>query len=134
MHERLLKARESFKGPAVEGRILSLELDEHYRRRLHGQRREGEPSPEVMAKGLRNRMIIQEMKNAYNRLAGVGDVLVDARLPRVLKDRGHVSSLSKADMEALNRELRELGSSVFGDVVAAHVEEHIGRIIQQVLA
>ena len=134
MHERLLKARESFKGPAVEGRMLSRELDESYRRGLHIRRRAGEPSPEAMAKGLRNRMIIQEMKNAYNRLAGVGDILVDARLPRVLKDRGRISSLSKADMEALNRELRELGGSVFGDVVAAHVEEHIGRIIQQVLA
>ena len=134
MHQRLLKARESFKGPAVEGRVLSLELDEHYRRVLHGRRGEGDRSPELSAKCLRNRMIIQEMRNAYNRFAGVGDVLVDARLLGVLKDKGSVSSLTRADMEALNHELRELGGSVFGDAVAARVEEQIGRFIQQVLA
>jgi len=91
-------------------------------------------SPELMAKCLRNRMIIQEMRNAYDRLAGVGDVLVDARLLSVLKDKGHVSSLTRADMEALNHELRDLGGCVFGDVVAARIEESIGRFIQQVLA
>ena len=134
LHQRLLKARESFKGPAVEGRRLSLELDERYRRELHRRRGEGDRSPEVMAKCLRNRVIIQEMRNAYNELAGVGDVLVDARLQSLLKDKGSVSSLTRTDMESLNRELRELGGSVFGDAIAARVEEHVGRFIQQVLA
>jgi hypothetical protein len=129
-----MKARESFKGPAVEGRTLSLELDEHYRRVLHRRRGENDRSPELMARCLRNRMIIQEMKNAYDRHAGVGDILVDARLLRILKEKGRVSNLTRADMEALNHELRELGGSVFGDMVAARVEERIGRFIQQVLA
>jgi len=134
LHQRLLRARESSKGPAVEGRLLSLELDEHYRRVLHRRRGEGDRSPDAMAASLRNRMIIQEMRNAYDRLAGVGSVLVDARLRDVVQDRGGVSRLSRADIESLNRELRDVGGSVFGDVVAAHVEEHIARFIQQVLA
>ncbi len=122
------------RGPAVEGRLLCLELDEHYRRVLHRRRGAGDPSPEAAANSLRNRMIIQEMRNAYDRLAGVGDELVDARILGAVREKGGVSRLSRADIEELNRDLRVIGGLVFGDVVAAHVEEHIARFIQQVLA
>jgi hypothetical protein len=87
-------------------------------------------SPETV----RNRVILQEMRTAYNQLVGVGDNLVDMRLSQMMSRRTGVGSLGKQDLVALNYDLADLASSIFGPVIARRVYDHIGDVICQTFA
>jgi len=84
-------------------------------------------SPETV----RNRVILQEMRSSYNQLTGVGDNLVDMRLSKMMSRREGVGSLGKQDLFALNYDLADLVSSIFGPVIARRVYEQIGDVISQ---
>ena len=84
-------------------------------------------SPEVV----RNRTVLQEMRRSYDRITGVGDSLVDTRLSQMRSRQRSVGSLGKQDLCALNYDLANLASSIFGPLVATRVYDHIGEVISQ---
>jgi hypothetical protein len=84
-------------------------------------------SPETV----RNRVVLQEMRRSYNTITGVGDNLVDTRLSQIMSRREGIGSLGKQDLMALNYDLADLASSIFGPTVAKRVYEHIGDVIYQ---
>ena len=87
-------------------------------------------SPEMV----RNRVVLQEMRKAYNQITGVGDNLVDTRLSMIMTHRSGVDSLGKQDLCALNYDLANLASSIFGPVIARRVYDHIGDFISKTFA
>ena len=89
---------------------------------------------QLSPESVRNRVVLMEMRRSYNQLAGVGDSLVDMRLAQYMSSRHGVSSLGRQDLIALNYDLAELASSIFGPSVAKRVYEHIGRFIQETFA
>lgn len=94
------------------------------------------PLPKAVADAstrLRNRVVLQEMKNVYNRLAGVGDMLVDARLAGIRTADRSITSLSRRDLERLNDELANLAASIFDEELAAEAHGHILEVIQRAL-
>jgi hypothetical protein len=87
-------------------------------------------SPEAV----RNRIILQEMRQSYNQITGVGDNLVDTRLTDIMSRRKGVASLGKQDLCALNYDLASLASSIFGAAIAERVYDHIGDVITETFA
>lgn len=87
-------------------------------------------SPETV----RNRIILQEMRRSYDQLTGVGDRLVDTRLAQMMSRRDGIGSLGKQDLVALNYDLADLASSIFGPTVAKRAYDHIGDVISQTFA
>ncbi len=87
-------------------------------------------SPEMV----RNRVVLQEMRRSYNQFTGVGDSLVDTRLSQIMIHRSGVESLGKQDLCALNYDLANLASSIFGPNIARRVYDHISDVIGQTFA
>jgi hypothetical protein len=134
--ERLQRSKVHIEGPTVGGRELSERIERAYRRALHEHRVDRPVLPKRVADAstrLRNRVVLQEMKNVYNRLAGVGDMLVDARLARLRTADRSVTSLSRRDLERLNDEIASLAASIFDERLAAWAHGRIGEVIQRAL-
>jgi hypothetical protein len=112
---RRLKAR---KGPATKVKKIRIV------KRLRG---ELGTSPET----IRNRVVLQEMRRAYNQLTGLGDNLVDLRLSKMLSRRRGVRSLGKQDLCTLNYDLAHLVSAICGPVVAQRAYDLIGDVINE---
>jgi len=89
---------------------------------------------QLSPESVRNRVVLMEMRRSYNQIAGVGDSLVDMRLAQYMSSRRNVSSLGRQDLCALNYDLADLASSIFGPAVAKRVYEHIGKFIQDAFA
>jgi len=83
---------------------------------------------------VRNRVILQEMRQSYDQLTGVGNNLVDMRLSQIMSRKDGVGSLGKQDLCALNYNLASLASSIFGPVIARRVYDHIGDVISETFA
>ena len=83
---------------------------------------------------VRNRVILQEMRQSYDQLTGVGNNLVDMRLSHIMSRREGVGSLGKQDLCALNYDLASLAASIFGPVIARKVYDHIGEVISETFA
>jgi len=75
---------------------------------------------------------VQEMRRVYDRLNGVGDVLVESRLPSLRLGERSVAELSRADLERFNDDLAALAASIFGEDMAAEARGRIACLIQQV--
>ncbi len=86
------------------------------------------------AEMLRNKLVIQEMRIAYNQLTGVGDCLLDYKLSRFLQKPAGVATLGRVDLSALNYDLAKLAASIFGPVVAKKAYEMVGNAIDKAFA
>jgi len=92
----------------------------------------GEPSSHLEM--LRNKLVIQEMRIAYNQLTGVGDCLLDYKLTSFLHKPAGVANLGRVDLSALNYDLAKLAASIFGPVVAGAAYERVGTAIKKAFA
>ncbi len=90
--------------------------------------------PAAQAEMLRNKLVIQEMRIAYNQLTGVGDCLLDYKLAGFLRKPAGVASLGRVDFSALNYDLAKLAADIFGPTVAQTVYERVGSAIDRAFA
>ena len=81
--------------------------------------------PASQAEMLRNKLVIQEMRIAYNQLTGVGDCLLDFKLSGFLHKPAGVAKFGRVDLSALNYDLAKLAPFIFGPTVA---KEAYGRV------
>jgi hypothetical protein len=88
----------------------------------------------ISPESVRNRVILQEMRQSYNLLTGVGHNLVDMRLSQIMSRRDGVGSLGKQDLCALNYDLASLAASIFGPIIARRVYDHITDVISETFA
>lgn len=88
-------------------------------------------NPSAQAEMLRNKLVIQEMRIAYNQLTGVGDCLLDYKLSRFIQKPAGVATLGRVDLSALNYDLAMLAASIFGPVVAKAAYERVGSAIDK---
>ena len=90
--------------------------------------------PASQAEMLRNKLVIQEMRIAYNQLTGVGDCLLDYKLSGFLQKPAGVATLGRVDLSALNYDLAKLAASIFGPVVATEAYARVGNAIEKAFA
>ena len=90
--------------------------------------------PASQAEMLRNKLVIQEMRIAYNQLTGVGDCLLDFKLSGFLQKPAGVATLGRVDLSALNYDLAKLAASIFGPVVAKEAYDRVGNAIDRAFA
>ena len=131
-----LRAETENKVPCVDGRELSLLVDRDYRGPLHERQRRGGSAVhyrDAMAT-MRARIVVQEMRRVYDRLCGVGDHLVEARLPALRLGERTVAELSRIDLDRFNDDLAALAASIFGEDMAVSAHAHIASLIKQVYA
>ncbi len=83
---------------------------------------------------IRNKLVIQEMRIAYNHLTGVGDCLLDFKLSAFLLKPTGVANMGRVDLSALNYDLAKLAASIFGPVVAKTAYERVGTAIKKAFA
>lgn len=130
-----MRAGTENKVPSVDGRELSLLVDRDYRGPLHErQRRKGRASVQYRdtVGTTRVRVVVQEMRRVYDRLCGVGDLLVESQLPKLRLGERSVSDLSRTDLDRFNDDIASLAASIFGDGMALQARERIAKLIQQV--
>ena len=87
--------------------------------------------PAVEATTLRNRIIIQEMRKAYNQLTGVGDQLLDYKLLGISRGPKGLGTLGRMELCALNYDLAQLAESIFGKAVAKAAYDRVASAISQ---
>ena len=83
---------------------------------------------------VRNRVVIQEMRMAYDQIAGLGDCLLDYKLATFLHRSKSIGSLGRVELRALNYDLAKLAASIFGPVVARKAYERVGCAIDRAFA
>lgn len=132
VRQRLLKSRSSDLKPELEGRELSVQLQDSYRSILNGRRQERlarNGHPRMTLESIRNRVVIQEIRKIYNEMSGIGDHLLDLKLPVLLTSRTRISSLGRKDLEVLNEDLSQLALTIFGQEFAEHARQRIKNVI-----
>ena len=90
--------------------------------------------PASQAEMLRNKLVIQEMRIAYNQLTGVGDCLLDFKLSGFLQKPAGVATLGRVDLSALNYDLAKLAASIFGPTVAKEAYGRVCNAIERAFA
>lgn len=116
-------------------RLASQRMDRNGRpRRIVRMKRLAHRDPVSEAGMLRNKLVIQEMRIAYNQLTGVGDCLLDYKLNGFLRKPAGVAKLGRVDLSALNYDLAKLAASIFGPVVAKAAYDRVGCAIDKAFA
>ena len=131
-----MRAGTENKVPSVDGRELSLIVDRDYRGPIHERQRRGRPALRYRdtVSTMRVRVVVQEMRRVYDRLCGVGDCLVEARLPTLRLGERTVSEVSRADLDRFNDDLAALAASIFGPDMATAAHGSIATLIARVYA
>ncbi len=80
---------------------------------------------------VRNRVVIQEMRIAYDQITGVGDCLLDYKLSTFLRSTGRIGTLGRVDLRALNYDLAKLAATIFGPIVAQKAYDRVTCAIDQ---
>ncbi len=80
---------------------------------------------------LRNRAVLNEMKTVYDRLAGVGDLLLDLKLRALLPRTQGIGTLSRPELHALNYDVAKLAASILDPKVAQMAYESINVAISR---
>jgi hypothetical protein len=97
-------------------------------------KRLAKPGPGTYDDTVRNRVIIQEMRLAYDQLTGLGDCLLDYKLTTFLRSTKGIGSLGRIELGALNYDLAMLAASIFGPVVAQKAYDRVGSAIDHAFA
>ena len=92
-------------------------------------KRLAQQDPALEETTLRNRLIIQEMRRTYNQLTGVGDQLLDYKLAGISRGPRGLGTLGRMELSALNYDLANLASSIFGKGVAKAAYDQVASAI-----
>ena len=98
-------------------------------RRVVRMKRLARQDPALEAITTRNRLIIQEMRMVYNQLTGVGDQLLDYKLAGMSRGPRGLGTLGRMELSALNYDLANLASSIFGNGVAKAAYDRVASAI-----
>jgi len=104
------------------------------KKRVVRMKRLADPGGVEHEKIVRNRIVIQEMRMAYDQLTGVGDCLLDYKLATFLRRPDGIGGMGRVELRALNYDLAKLAASIFGPVVARNVYDRVSLAIDQAFA